>query len=657
MEFILSFSFTIIFLVLGVLSGGIIFSLMGLQMKSRIADFFFRLLTGICSLVFLYAMVKSNGRSTLLMLLLPALMLFLKFKKVRKNSFISGILPSAKGFAIAVFIVGAIILFLQYFYESFTMQQDSANYLKISESLRLTGLENTRHFKNVYSNLFNGVEPYHYFEMWLAAAFMDLSHGSMSHLNCLRLCSYGLIIAMVVIGVLSIYESAGLELKAWHLAMAFLFLFFVPNISQLIFSYDKHFNFPIECNLINRLNFRTYWLFLIPVFLFAIRKDFFSATLSLFFLPVISITTAPAILGCIGLLILLNRWTKFYAKRDWIQLVCSLLVCAIGFVFIFSIFKIKSVGALYSFTGPYILNYFMSSWKAVLGAILMEGVNLLFVFGPFAVLLTCFVGGRRGLREFVQEHRFLLVLVLLINSCGILFFQAASFMNNAYQFAFIGFCSLAIMVFVSFNFLILKIERKYMRVSFNFALGLFLVFSALRLVGINSNSIFTGHDFYSAGTRHGYSQEYLNSVAIEMKNIQSNPGAFIGDSAYYNKLYYSKRLPDFYFPGISYFIFGKIDNSYQFCLSDTNSIYFGYTGTKRDFLFLKQAVASSLFHHDFMYGEKKSIGEMRKDAIEKFHIQYLILTPGVKSDAEWDGMIARHYKDAQTGEQFLVLHK
>ncbi|HEU4716274.1 MAG TPA: hypothetical protein VFU15_00485, partial [Bacteroidia bacterium] len=511
------------------------------------------------------------------------------------------------------------------------------------------------HFRNVYSTLFHGIEPYHYFEMWLAAFFMDLSGGMISHLQCLRMCAYGFILAMCAAGMIAICETIHGKVKLLHVAVSLLFLFFIPNIAQLFFNYDHHFSYPLECNPVNRINFRTYWMFLMPSFIFFLRKEYLAGVIALLLLPVISITTAPAVFGTIALLVVVNARSRFFDRKQ-LWLICgAVLVMVLCFGLLFSLFKIKGIKALYSFSPAYILAYFKGSWKAVLYTVFMEAVNVLVVASPFILVLLLLNRGKENLKRFAGGNRFILSFLFLALVAGVLFFQATSFMNNAYQFVFIAYCVLALTIFILIQKTCADILSASAGTTVQLLLILFLVFSGIRLAGISRHSLFSGQELYKKEFKP-YSRDYLSQVSERMKLIGKAPGGYIGDSSYYAELYYSKRLPDFYFPGLSYFIFAGTDDSYQFCLSDTAAITFGYRGTPRDLNFLRQAVASSLFQMDFYSAPSPlSIGEKRRQAIKKYNIAYMILCPGVDPDPEWAGMAREKITDKVTGETFVTL--
>lgn len=654
MEVLVESGIIFVFLLLSYFAGALLFAAAGHPQKGKLTDFFFRVVTGCCALLFFYAVIKAGGKTTILLMVIPAAMLWYSSKKKREGKIFSGLVPPAKWLGISALLIVLVAYFLRHFFESMTLQQDSANYLKIAESLRITGQENTRHFRNVYSELFHGVEPYHYFEMWLAALFMDLSRGLITHMDCLRVCAYGFILSASVLGLISVCENSYPKLKPFHFATALLFLFFVPNIWYLFINYDKHFSYPVECNPLSRINFRTYWLFLLPPIILLLRKQNFTATVCLFLLPIISITTAPAVLSGIGVLFLLNRWTKFYSKKENYLIALLLFIFAAGFFMLFSFCKIKNVEPLYSYTSGYILAYYKSSWKAIVYMIVMEMINLFIVLGPFVLLAILMGGNKRKWKEIIAENKFLLLFSFFVCVSGVVLFQMASFMNNAYQFVFIGYNVVALIVFVLFHFSVSRMEKASFRFVSNTVLIGFLIFSGIKLSGLNRQSLFVGEDTYTKGY-HSYSTAYLEAIKQVVTKNPSRPGAYIGDSAYYNKMYYSKRLPDFYFPGSSYYIFAIADDAYQYCLSDTGAIYYGYNGTERDWTFLHQAVKSSIFHIDYYRTADLSIGEKRKSALVKYNIGYVILAPGVVADKEWESMVQTTFTDSKTGERFLSL--
>lgn len=617
-------------------------------------EFFFHALLGLLIIVIAYATVKSLAHSVMIVALVPLFALWNVRNRSTGSFQWASIFPDLRTVAV-VTVVSAVVSGILYFtFETITLQEDSGNYLKIAESLRLTGQENTRHFRNVYSELFHGIEPYHYFEMWLGAFIMEFSGSFLPHLLAFRVVAYGIILTLTVLGLVRAFEKYGASSLWLNTAFALLFLYFVPNIFQLFFEYEKHFSYPVISNALVRLNFRTYWLFLLPPVILFMQKDNYRALLWMLFLPVISFTAAPAVCGALGLIVLFNRWLKLVSRKDALKFFGIMAAVGVLLLGMFSVLKMKEVGSLYSYTPDYIIGYYMLSWKAIVFTLFMEGVNVLLVYGPYMLLLLLIPGSLAGIKKFLIENRSLLIVVVFMTMAGIIFFQLTSFMNNAYQFTFIGYCAVTIVLPV----LAFKASREFpgkykQAVVYTFSV-LLVLFSAYRLNEMNTQSVFNGATTYEKG-KINYDSAYLAEFKAALKDEHA-PGAFVGDSAYYQVLYYSKRLPDFYFPGSFYFSCTFTNDAYQYCLSDTAAIVYGYNGTARDRGFLSRAIQSSLFYMDyFQRGASGSIGERRKLAIQKYGIAYIVLTPGVRPDDEWSNLIEKEIVDKNSGETLVLL--
>lgn len=642
--------------------GLLIFAAGKVQRSNPARDFFFQSLTGLCLLVFLYAFSKSAAHTVMLVLLVPGLVLWLQRTKTTEPFSWKELLPSPKMLALLFSATAVITVVLYYCYETFTLQEDSYNYLKIAEAFRWTGIENTRHFRTVYSITdFQGIEPYHYFEMWLGSLLMDTT-GGLTHLLMFRVAAYGIIMTLVLIGL-----TAVLELKSvrFPLMIAFagatLFLFFVPNLVQLFIDYEKHFAYDAISNPLVRLNFRTYWLFLLPFVLLVQNKNYYAALIALLLLPVISFTTAPAICGGLMLVVLSNRWTKLLTKKQCLHLFMVMAFFGITLLGILFVFRMKGVQSLYAYTGEYIMGYYKAAWKAIIGATLKEFLNIALVFAPYLLLILLIGKGKQWMKTWIADQKIYLVVIATTVLAGTILFQVASFMNNSYQFAYITYCMIALCIPPLWKE---AFERSsgMRRTAVSLVLVAVVVFGAVRFNELSMQSMFDGYSTYNGYKQ--YDPAYLAEIKTHMEGI-TTPGAYIGDTTYYRDKYYSKRLPDFYFPGSAYYMASFKDDSYQYCFSEPTSIQYGYSGTQRDLDFLKRATAASLFHREYFLEDgspapQKGVsssapGMIRAAAIRKFNVAYVILTPGVQPDAEWSSMIKSVSVDKATGESIAWL--
>src|SRR5688500_18466766 len=62
-----------------------------------------------------------------------------------------------------------------YFALKFSMRNDVAYYVKISECVIPQGIENPYHYYNYENSIFKGNVPYHYFEMWFGGIIFQVN--------------------------------------------------------------------------------------------------------------------------------------------------------------------------------------------------------------------------------------------------------------------------------------------------------------------------------------------------------------------------------------------------------------------------------------------------------------------------------------------------
>ena len=138
---------------------------------------FLRLFFGSIALISLYASIVSNGRTVMIISFLVFGFLRivnpLKYDVSRKNMK-SSIIESA--LLIIPFLLFIVLVFLQLLYSaSDHLEPDLLFYAKISEFISLTG-ENKYHGFYDSNEGFNGMVPYHYFEMWFVNLFNSISN-------------------------------------------------------------------------------------------------------------------------------------------------------------------------------------------------------------------------------------------------------------------------------------------------------------------------------------------------------------------------------------------------------------------------------------------------------------------------------------------------
>src|ERR1041385_6178053 len=109
MEYFLAWIFVAAALLVSWFAGALIFSWSGHNENHRVQDFFFRLLTGIAALVLFYVLLKTGGRSSLLLMIVPGILVWWKNKKTRTGSFMQGITPPLKWMLFSFLLAGLVV--------------------------------------------------------------------------------------------------------------------------------------------------------------------------------------------------------------------------------------------------------------------------------------------------------------------------------------------------------------------------------------------------------------------------------------------------------------------------------------------------------------------------------------------------------------------
>ena len=162
-----SFAFCLLLWLVGSIPAAFL-GIAGDEEDNDYAGVFYRMLTGIITIVVVYAICKTSFK-TINILIIPAAIFFLRKKKAGAG--ISRIfpVPAPRLIAEAFFLCVLFCLLFNFLPESEYKQKDSFFYLKIAETLNSTGQENLHHYYNLLDVRYHGVETYHYTELWLNA--------------------------------------------------------------------------------------------------------------------------------------------------------------------------------------------------------------------------------------------------------------------------------------------------------------------------------------------------------------------------------------------------------------------------------------------------------------------------------------------------------
>jgi len=216
--------------------------------------------------------------------------------------------------ALPLFIIASITFFKFDIFPYQMQHHDFFAYSKISQSIFESGNENYFRESNIlFPETFNGLSPYHYFEIWLNIFLGNLFN--VSYIKSLLLISFPLLQLSCVIGIIELIKS--IAHKKYRFLFILFFAFILIFIEPIYFNtYDNyellkyHSGFCNTSPLSFGRKYTAIFMFTILFFLLYINKNKNEGFIVISSLPILSIGLLPGI--CLGstLYFLLNILTK-----------------------------------------------------------------------------------------------------------------------------------------------------------------------------------------------------------------------------------------------------------------------------------------------------------------------------------------------------------
>jgi len=386
---------------------------------------FLRLFFGSIALISLYASIVSNGRTVMIISFLVFGFLRivnpLKYDVSRKNMK-SSIIESA--LLIIPFLLFIVLVFLQLLYSaSDHLEPDLLFYAKISEFISLTG-ENFYHGFYDSNEGFNGMVPYHYFEMWFVNLFNSISN--FTSIILLKYFAYPLFKSICAFGMISLVLTKATFYRTLFVSFLLMLGLFMPiepilNVTKV--GWVGYGNMWLRPNLI------FYVLFSIPTFYYVMKKHYRYALVISLFVPIISITTAPSFFMAYGFFSIWLIWK--YRKEYFLKILMYGIVSA----FVIIMFYIMAGSPIKLFEHPpwsVMISEQILIIKAIIGA----------VFYLSAQVLVASVILGLAIFKFNKQYSPLLIIALLTSLFGVGLFQLFPLIDNTYQFPYFGYALL-----------------------------------------------------------------------------------------------------------------------------------------------------------------------------------------------------------------------
>jgi len=446
-----------------------------IQGKYTPLKLFMAFVSGMIMLVSIYAIWKTQGRTILLPVpfLLPVGLFFIKrddsLNVPQEEKYFSWQKYTALIFSLSVLY----FLFFLQIYLSGTENSfshpgvDDIFYSRVIDYLNIYGIENS-HGDFFFPNDI-GVNPYHYFDLWVAALISKIF--GITSVNALVLCSFTIYCVLTSIGILALLNILfQKELKTWTLllisALSGLFsgskIFFPSSLLK-----SDIFNIPIA----NYPKVALVAIFLILLLILAKKSLWNSFLIFATILALSFINVLPAIVGSCIICILL--FIFILKEKSIIQILPGFLTLIIGLCYIpafYAFWEVRDnpdivIQSSYHGIASYKLS--VKSLKTTIN-IFVGGALQLFLILPFIIIgFSIFISKYQlnfnKIRNLVSFNNFLLILFIFplsgLVSWAILY-QVSSDSVQFYHNIIIPFFGIFITLIIAFCF----VHGKYYKI-------------------------------------------------------------------------------------------------------------------------------------------------------------------------------------------------
>jgi hypothetical protein len=624
------------------------------QMPNFFCALLFSLLMGSVVIVLLTSMVCTHFK-TISLVFIPLLgVLFFEYGKgnLQKKDRVKFMLNIKRRDLIWLF-TGNLIIFLSgifLFYHGagnyFTIPtKDIPYYGDLSYYLLHTGQENYFHVLNLYSTDYNGVVPYHYFELWFNAFWANLLHLNFSQCFYFLICPFftfcyftGLLacVSLICKGKNVYYLFA-----LWSLFIGGICFTFYNSLPFLHYiRLDGYILYPmffaeVKVSLISS--------FFIAVIILFYEKHNFIGFVILLFLPVCSIALMPSIIGGIILLYFAGRFFKLDFIKDYRILLLSIVVGVCILFFYFLMPQPETGKTVVSFYGAIHNSFVLTSFAG-----LKNALSFLFAYSLLAALLYFpfwMVNSNILRQNGIGRNIFLLWIVITI--CGLLL-SAINFViiNNFQLFTLSSFSLANVLVFL-ISLQQLHEGKSLLRKT------ILLTFFFIAFI-VASNQEIKLYKVYPPQTP---AFSYLNKIKTSLVKNNLSRGISIKapkeykqpDNFSINTYVNGEYIPFYLKDGLI-----PISGSELSAVVDTNGYIYDKTRDLEQlqtgifFRFVQEQKRANLF---------RSVDASLLDFIDKYKIDFAVISPNTVIPNLLQNRISISFHDSVTGDNFLVFRK
>lgn len=608
-------------------------------------------------IVTLCAIISTKGKTIFILILPIAFIAYRCYSKKQSPVIIdnSGGIRKRLFFIIIPVITIATVVLSYYFALKFSMRNDVAHYSKTAECLINQGIENPYHHYNNENSILKGNLPYHYFEMWFGSAFFKLNNI----LSISLFSNYIFYIFFVfnlfrVIAIIGIFGLINKYIKFNFIYFVVVFLILIIDIS----AYCNWWNdaYVAESNFFERPNFIFYYLFFIPIFSSILNNDRVKLALWSCVFIIATITALPSVSGAM-VLILIWSWYKIKSERPSNL---KILLSYLAFILVIAVFY-KIFGAskeavhVESMSIKQMITKTLSLWKACVFMFTMLSVKI----AVFCILIFALLWGRLSKSyTFNTLFKQLLFYCALLCLTGIGVFQLIPYLDNMYQFAFVGYCAVVLMLIIvlTIKLSVLPVIKKSVFViifllAIVFGIKRNLFFDHILLADVNwGTNLKTNFMLQS-----DFSPKYIKALDENARLLENRNGASVIDEHDVLSDFAGLRHSATYQLGNYFAVFNN--NVNLPLVSNPDGLYPDEDKSDKNKDFTKAFTFNTKTRFYKLYDKTKTYKENLSLYLKQNKIKYVFASKSVNPVLYFDTLsIINVIKDSNKGHQLIILN-
>ena len=406
--------------------------------------FFFRLfvkyIVGITTIVLIYSIIKTHGKTVNILLLPIISTLLYHFRGLLKKPFLNK-KEIFKELLWSLIPFLCVFLYQSWFFFDFSngwihpLFRDFHAYASFSNSLKISGIENPHIQMTYFFPEKSGLFPYHYPELWLTAVFSEIFNNAT--INTFYFIMYPILVTIFVLGLSSLFQNK-IKKNILKILISILLLF-VTGFN--FFRTEGGFGIA-NFHILGFLGVKLAWVYVFLLLGFITwNKNKMVAIYSLIAIPIFSATFLPAIWGGFILYFLgaiINHLPKI-SKKHLIYLLFVFLMMFIYFLF-YHFLSDKNINAIV--TNRILGNEYVkfvqsglriSKFKLMLGNFVYYMLPKIFLVNSFLFYLLPFI--LLILNILLKQHKAICFLSILFLIGGAFAFTLLYGDYNSWQFS------------------------------------------------------------------------------------------------------------------------------------------------------------------------------------------------------------------------------